>query len=103
MISTLVVSLLSLLFGSLVGLLMQEMKDTAAFNIRIGYILNDIQQQIIHYLPGYLPVSIEELQHELLQWVQAHIVMLQNMGKKLPTWICDDVDWYGAWGNCLAL
>ncbi|AFI88934.1 MULTISPECIES: AI-2E family transporter [Pectobacterium] len=80
-ISTLVVSLLSLLFGSLVGLLMQEMKDTAAFNVRIGYILNDIQQQIVHYLPGYLPVSIEELQHELLQWVQAHIVMLQNMGK----------------------
>ncbi|MEE3662436.1 AI-2E family transporter [Brenneria sp. g21c3] len=80
-ISTLVVSLLSLLFGSLVGLLMQEMKDTAAFNTRIAYILNDIQQQLMVYLPGYLPVSVEELQHEFLQWVQQHIAILQNMGK----------------------
>lgn len=80
-ISTLVVSLLSLLFGSLVGLLMQEMRDTAAFNTRIAYILNDIQQQLMVYLPGYLPVSVEELQHEFLQWVQQHIAILQNMGK----------------------
>ncbi|RLM21948.1 hypothetical protein BIY29_12930 [Brenneria alni] len=80
-ISTLVVSLLSLLFGSLVGLLMQEMKDTTAFNTRIAYILNDIQRQMMLYLPGYLPVSVEELQHEFLQWVQQHIAILQNMGK----------------------
>lgn len=80
-ISTLVVSLLSLLFGSLVGLLMQEMKDTTAFNLRIAYILNDIQRQLMHYLPGYLPVSVEELQHEFLLWIQQHIVILQNMGK----------------------
>ncbi|MCV9878640.1 AI-2E family transporter [Brenneria izbisi] len=80
-ISTLVVSLLSLLFGSLVGLLMQEMRDTAAFNLRIAYILNDIQRQLMHYLPGYLPVSVEELQHEFLLWIQQHIAILQNMGK----------------------
>ncbi|MFC3394453.1 AI-2E family transporter [Brenneria rubrifaciens] len=80
-ISTLVVSLLSLLFGSLVGLLMQEMKDTTAFNMRIAYILNEIQRQVMFYLPGYLPVSVEELQREFLQWVQQHIAILQNMGK----------------------
>nr|WP_113866603.1 AI-2E family transporter [Brenneria salicis]NMN92688.1 putative PurR-regulated permease PerM [Brenneria salicis ATCC 15712 = DSM 30166]RBP62476.1 putative PurR-regulated permease PerM [Brenneria salicis ATCC 15712 = DSM 30166]RLM30598.1 hypothetical protein BHG07_09760 [Brenneria salicis ATCC 15712 = DSM 30166] len=80
-ISTLVVSLLSLLFGSLVGLLMQEMKDTTAFNLRIAYVLNDIQRQLMHYLPGYLPVSVEELQHEFLLWIQQHIPILQNMGK----------------------
>lgn len=80
-ISSVVVSLLSLLFGSLMGVIMQEMRDTSAFNSRIGYILNDVQQQVMLYLPGYLPVSVEELQHELLEWVQQHIAMLQTMGK----------------------
>ncbi|NLS43127.1 AI-2E family transporter [BEV proteobacterium] len=80
-ISTLVVSVLSLLFGSLTGIVMQEMRDTSAFNARIGLILNDVQRHIMVYLPGYLPVSVEELQHEFMRWVQEHIVMLQTMGK----------------------
>ncbi|MGG2143522.1 AI-2E family transporter [Symbiopectobacterium sp. RP] len=80
-ISTLVVSVLSLLFGSLTGIVMQEMRDTSPFNARIGLILNDVQRHIMVYLPGYLPVSVEELQHEFMRWVQEHIVMLQTMGK----------------------
>lgn len=80
-ISTLVMSVLSLLFGSLTGIVMQEMRDTSAFNARIGLILNDVQRHIMVYLPGYLPVSVEELQHEFMRWVQEHIVMLQTMGK----------------------
>ena len=80
-ISTLVVCLLSVIFGTLVGLLMQEMKDTSVFNARIAFILDDVQKQLMTYLPGYLPVSVEELQHEFVTWLQKHVVMLQNMGK----------------------
>lgn len=80
-IGTLVVGLLCVMFGALAGLLMQEMKDTTVFNERIAFILHDVQQQIMTYLPGYLPVSVEELQHELVVWLQKHVVMLQNLGK----------------------
>lgn len=80
-ISTVVVSMLSLFFGSLAGIVMQEMRNTSAFNSRIGQILNDVQHHIMVYMPGYLPVSVEELQREFMRWVQEHIVMLQSMGK----------------------
>lgn len=80
-ISALVVSLLSVMFAALVGLLMQEMRDTRVFNARIAYILGDVQSQIMTFLPGYLPVSVEELQHEVIQWLQQHVAILQNLGK----------------------
>ncbi|KAA8998099.1 AI-2E family transporter [Affinibrenneria salicis] len=80
-ISTAVVSLLIMLFASLVGFLMQEMRDTTGFSDRISVILQDVQHELALYLPGYLPVSVEELQHEFLQWLQQHVVILQNMGK----------------------
>ncbi|MFB6421675.1 MAG: AI-2E family transporter [Candidatus Malihini olakiniferum] len=80
-ISALVVSVLSLLFGSLTGIVMQEMRDISAFNTHISLIINDIQQQMMVYLPGYLPVSVDEIQHEFICWVNEHIVMLQTMGK----------------------
>ncbi|WJV54619.1 AI-2E family transporter [Pectobacteriaceae bacterium CE90] len=80
-ISTVVVSLLCVVFGTLVGLLMQEMKDTSVFNERIAFILHDVQKQFMTYLPGYLPVSIDELQREFLSWLQKHVVILQNLGK----------------------
>ncbi|MFP1870616.1 AI-2E family transporter [Lonsdalea quercina] len=80
-ISALVVSLLSLMFAALAGLLMQEMRDTRVFNARIAYILGDVQSQIMTFLPGYLPVSVEELQQEIIQWLQQHVAILQNLGK----------------------
>ncbi|AXW87000.1 hypothetical protein AU509_05235 [Lonsdalea britannica] len=80
-ISALVVSLLSVTFAALVGLLMQEMRDTRVFNARIAYILGDVQSQIMTFLPGYLPVSVEELQQEVIQWLQQHVAILQNLGK----------------------
>ncbi|WP_304164970.1 AI-2E family transporter [Lonsdalea britannica] len=80
-ISALVVSLLSVTFAALVGLLMQEMRDTRVFNARIAYILGDVQSQMMTFLPGYLPVSVEELQQEVIQWLQQHVAILQNLGK----------------------
>ncbi|MFP1749484.1 AI-2E family transporter [Lonsdalea quercina] len=80
-ISALVVSLLSLMFAALAGLLMQEMRDTRVFNARIAYILGDVQSQIMTFLPGYLPVSVEELQQEIIQWLQQNVAILQNLGK----------------------
>ncbi|OSN11272.1 hypothetical protein AU512_04080 [Lonsdalea iberica] len=80
-ISALVVSLLSVTFAALVGLLMQEMRDTRVFNARIAYILGDVQSQIMTFLPGYLPVSVEDLQQEVIQWLQQHVAILQNLGK----------------------
>ncbi|MFP1727853.1 AI-2E family transporter [Lonsdalea quercina] len=80
-ISALVVSLLSVMFAALAGLLMQEMRDTRIFNARIAYILGDVQSQIMTFLPGYLPVSVEELQQEIIQWLQQHVAILQNLGK----------------------
>ncbi|MFP1923634.1 AI-2E family transporter [Lonsdalea quercina] len=80
-ISALVVSLLSVMFAALAGLLMQEMRDTRIFNARIAFILGDVQSQIMTFLPGYLPVSVEELQQEIIQWLQQHVAILQNLGK----------------------
>ncbi|RAT14678.1 MULTISPECIES: AI-2E family transporter [Lonsdalea] len=80
-ISVLVVSLLSFMFAALVGLLMQEMRDTRVFNARIAYILGDVQSQIMAFMPGYLPVSVDELQQEILLWLQQHVAILQNLGK----------------------
>ncbi|OSM95402.1 AI-2E family transporter [Lonsdalea populi] len=80
-IGVLVVSLLSFMFAALVGLLMQEMRDTRVFNARIAYILGDVQSQIMAFMPGYLPVSVDELQKEILLWLQQHVAILQNLGK----------------------
>ncbi len=80
-ISTIVVSVLIAVIGSLVGYLMQDMKNFDAINTRITFILEDVQAQVTKFMPGYLPLSVEELKNEALGWLQQHIAILQNMGK----------------------
>lgn len=83
LISIIVVSVLVALVGSLIGYLMYDMKNIAVINDKISLILQDLQQQVARFMPGYLPVSVEELKNEALRWLQQHIVLLQNMGKSV--------------------
>lgn len=82
-ISTIVVSLLIAMIGSIVGYLMQDMKNISAINTRVGFILQDVQQEVAKYMPGYLPLSVEELKNEMLSRLQQHIAFLQTMGKSV--------------------
>lgn len=82
-ISTLVVSLLTTIIGTIVGYLMQDMKNISGINTRIAFILQDVQQEVAKYLPGYLPLSVVELKNEILSRLQQHLVLLQTMGKSI--------------------
>lgn len=81
LISTLVVSALTLAVMGIVSFLMRDVKNPAAFNTMVSRLLSDAQSRLSPSMLNYLPASIEELQHEFLQWLREHIAMIQTAGK----------------------
>ncbi|QCR35626.1 AI-2E family transporter [Nissabacter sp. SGAir0207] len=81
LISTVVVSGLIAAVAGIISFLMQDVQNMAAFSAKLAVLLEDAQSRLSPVMSRYLPSNIEELQHQFLLWLRAHVAMLQNIGK----------------------
>lgn len=82
-LSIVVVSFLIISIASLIGFVIHDVKGASALSHRITLVLQDLQEQLAVYLPGYLPTSVEELKNQIMQWLQRNAALLQDTGKYL--------------------
>lgn len=80
-LSIIVVLLLIGGLGSLIGFIIHDIRGASALSYRITLVLQELQNQLAIYLPGYLPNGVEELKNQIMEWFHRNMALLQNTGK----------------------
>ena len=81
LLSLIVVLLLIGGVGSLVGFILHDIRGASALSYRVTLVLQELQNQLAIYLPGYLPNGVEQLQNEIMEWFHRNFALLQYTGK----------------------
>jgi len=78
-----VLVLLALVFGitKLIGFLLQDFQNPAAFHATASKLLEDAQRTLSPVVTHYLPADIDELQHQVVTWLRKHLVVVQTFGR----------------------
>ncbi|WP_082804071.1 AI-2E family transporter [Erwinia sp. HDF1-3R] len=79
---TLVVVLgLALGITKLIGYLLHDFQNPAAFHAAASKLLEDAQRTLSPVVTRYLPADIDELQHQVVTWLREHLVVVQTFGR----------------------
>ncbi|WP_158781490.1 AI-2E family transporter [Pantoea sp. BAV 3049] len=78
-----VVVLLALVLGitKLIGFLLHDFQNPAAFHAAASKLLEDAQRTLSPVVTRYLPADIDELQHQVITWLREHLVVVQTFGR----------------------
>lgn len=73
----------SLVLGitKVIGFLLNDFQNPAAFHAAASKLLEDAQRTLSPVITRYLPADIDELQHQLVMWLREHLVVVQTFGK----------------------
>lgn len=80
----LTVIVLLLLVGGitkLIGFLLHDFQNPAAFHAAASKLLEDAQRTLSPVVTRYLPADIDELQHQVITWLREHLVVVQTFGR----------------------
>ncbi|WP_421505913.1 AI-2E family transporter [Erwinia rhapontici] len=78
-----VVIILSLVTGitKLIGFLLHDFQNPAAFHATATKLLEDAQHTLSPVITRYLPSDIDELQNQVVTWLREHLVVVQTFGR----------------------
>ncbi|MTD25835.1 AI-2E family transporter [Erwinia sorbitola] len=78
-----VVIILSLVTGitKLIGFLLHDFQNPAAFHATASKLLEDAQHTLSPVVTRYLPSDIDELQNQVVTWLREHLVVVQTFGR----------------------
>ncbi|MEM6049994.1 AI-2E family transporter [Erwinia sp. P7711] len=78
-----IIILLALVGGitKLIGFLMHDFQNPAAFHAAASKLLEDAQRTLSPVVTHYLPADIDELQHQVVTWLREHLVVVQTFGR----------------------
>lgn len=78
-----VVIILSLVTGitKLIGFLLHDFQNPAAFHATASKLLEDAQHTLSPVITRYLPSDIDELQNQVVTWLREHLVVVQTFGR----------------------
>ncbi|WP_428946152.1 AI-2E family transporter [Pantoea sp. FN060301] len=78
-----VIIVLSLVLGitKLIGFLLHDFRNPAAFHVAASKLLEDAQNTLSPVVTRYLPADIDELQHQVITWLREHLVVVQSLGR----------------------
>lgn len=73
----------SLVLGitKLIGFLLHDFQNPAAFHATASKLLEDAQRTLSPVIARYLPADIDELQHQVVTWLREHLVVVQTFGR----------------------
>ncbi|AXF75928.1 AI-2E family transporter [Erwinia tracheiphila] len=80
-LTLLVVVSLVLGITKVIGFLLNDFQNPAAFHAAASKLLEDAQRTLSPVITRYLPADIDELQHQLVMWLREHLVVVQTFGK----------------------
>ncbi|MFC0140377.1 AI-2E family transporter [Erwinia mallotivora] len=76
-----VVLALALGITRLIGFLLNDFQNPAAFHSAASKLLEDAQHTLSPVITRYLPADIDELQHQAMLWLREHLVVVQTFGR----------------------
>ncbi|CAH0142278.1 hypothetical protein SRABI13_00314 [Erwinia aphidicola] len=78
-----VVVILALVTGitKLIGFLLHDFQNPAAFHATATKLLEDAQRTLSPVIVRYLPSDIDELQNQVVTWLREHLVVVQTFGR----------------------
>ena len=78
-----VVIILALVTGitKLIGFLLHDFQNPAAFHATATKLLEDAQRTLSPVIVRYLPSDIDELQNQVVGWLREHLVVVQTFGR----------------------
>lgn len=78
-----VVIILALVTGitKLIGFLLHDFQNPAAFHATATKLLEDAQRTLSPVIVRYLPSDIDELQNQVVTWLREHLVVVQTFGR----------------------
>lgn len=78
-----VIIVLGLVVGvsKLIGFLLNDFQNPAAFHAAASKLLEDAQRTLSPVVTRYLPADIDELQHQVVTWLREHLVVVQTFGR----------------------
>lgn len=78
-----VVVILALVTGitKLIGFLLHDFHNPAAFHATATKLLEDAQRTLSPVIVRYLPSDIDELQNQVVTWLREHLVVVQTFGR----------------------
>ncbi|WP_455810780.1 AI-2E family transporter [Pseudomonas graminis] len=78
-----VVIILALVTGitKLIGFLLHDFQNPAAFHATASKLLEDAQHTLSPVVTRYLPSDIDELQNQVVTWLREHLVVVQTFGR----------------------
>ncbi len=65
----------------LIGFLLHDFQNPAAFHAAATKLLEDAQRTLSPVVTRYLPADIDELQHQVITWLREHLVVVQTFGR----------------------
>ena len=65
----------------LIGFLLHDFQNPAAFHAAASKLLEDAQRTLSPVVTRYLPADIDELQHQVITWLREHLVVVQTFGR----------------------
>ncbi|WP_034914856.1 AI-2E family transporter [Erwinia sp. 9145] len=80
-LTLIVVMALVLGITKLIGFLLHDFHNLAAFHAAASKLLEDAQRTLSPVVTRYLPADIDELQHQLITWLREHLVVVQTFGR----------------------
>ncbi|WP_044872357.1 membrane protein [Pseudomonas sp. LFM046] len=81
LLGTLVVSLLSLFFVWIAGVVTQELHNPGQLLEKFIALTEQARAQLPASIENYLPASADDLRRELTDWLRSHVGQLQLLGK----------------------